>query len=341
MSEEEAKSYLPGEVKLLLPNPEHLKYLLYAPPKWGKTTFFSGANALLLAYEEGHSFIQMPKMIIDAWNLPMSERGPKTDSETGARYCSSMEAIEALEVYCPYNLIIMDTVDQASKMCTQYHCDKDHIKHPSDGGDYGKGWDLYQTEPFRRFYNRIIKLGVGVALLTHVNEEWKKDKYKQEVFRRETTLPKGIQRFVHAQSDVILNGYWGKWRKGMPDKDRILSMEGSNEVMAGTRVRGVKVPIEYIVSPPTDFDQTVPWQQWNGFFENSPSAGEEADLTYKTTYKSRQNDKVIYAEGDNEDYQIQEKQTKHNTRTNGKATVSEKGNVSSTHKKSSPVAATR
>lgn len=293
MTEAEAKEYYPKKITILTPNPLKQKYLIMAPPKWGKTTFFSGApNALLLAFEEGHGSINIPKVVITGWSVAARDREPSEDTETGTIFATAMEMIEALEAYNPYDFIILDTVDQAVKMCSDYMCAKDGIAHPSDGGDFGKGWDLYQTSPFRKYYNRIVKLGVGVALTTHVNEEWKKDQYKQDVFRRETTLPKGVQKFVHAQSDVIINGMWGRWRKGMDDRDRLISFDGTNEIMAGSRIRGVFVPSKYIVKSPSQDDLTVPWRQWNDFFVDSPEAGEAARKEYSAIYRNRPNEPI-------------------------------------------------
>lgn len=327
MTQEVAKLYLPGEIKLLPPNPYNQKYLIMAPPKWGKTTFFSGAKgAVLLAFEEGHGSIAIPKIVITGWEVPLRDRGPGQDEETGTIFASASEIAEALEVYCPYNFIIVDTVDQAVKMCADYECERGGIRHPSDGGDYGKGWDLYQTSPFRRFYNRLVKLGVGVALTTHVQEEWKEDQFHQPIFRRETTLPGGIQKFIHAQSDVIINGMWGKWRKGMGCRDRIISFDGTNEIMAGSRIRGINIPVKYIVDPPYPprnwwkDDLSLPWKQWESFFNENPIAGETASNQYKSLYRQRRNEPI---DNDNaiqeEDYANTKENTNKPTKTNATA----------------------
>jgi hypothetical protein len=203
-----------------------------------------------------------------------------------------MEIADALEVYCPYDFIIIDTLDAASKMCSQYECDRAGLKHPSDGGDWGKGFDLYQTDPFRRFFNRIVKLGVGVAGTTHVREEWKKNKYGVEEFRRETSLPGGIQRFVHSQADVIINGQFRRRRKGQRDRDREISFDGSNEIMAGTRIKSVRLPVKYISAVPTGDRPSAPWEQWVSFFEHSPAAGEEAEAEYLRLVQGKDDENI-------------------------------------------------
>ena len=310
MTETEAKMYLPSKAKPTVIEPARLKYLLMAPPKWGKTTFFAGIeNALLMAFEEGHMFADTAKMVINSWDQKQADRGPSEDTETGIIYTSAMEALEALEIANEYSFVIIDTVDMAVKMCADYECKKAGLSHPSDGGDYGKGWDLYQTNPFRRFYNRLVKLGVGVGCITHVKEEWKKNKFGVEEFRRETSLPGGIQKFVHQQSDVIINGMLGRRRKGNPDRDRVISFDGTNEIMAGTRIRRVRIPNKYIVDQPlnTGFE---PWQQWQKFFTDSPSAGDQAQSFYNTTIKGKEDENEVDEEAKDKE-QVQQVLDKH------------------------------
>lgn len=287
MTKEQALSYFPTEIHMGHPLPHKLKYLLMAPPKWGKTSFFMVPNAVLLAFEEGHADVSCFKIVINGWNVPLRERGSIEDTETHIKYATALEIIDALEVVCPYDFIVIDTVDAAVKMCSNYECDRNGLKHPSDGGDYGKGFDLYQTDPFRRFYNRLTKLGVGVAAITHVKEEWKKNKYGVEEFRRETSLPGGVQRFVHSQADVIMNGQFRRRRKGMKDRDREISFDGTNEIMAGTRIKSVYLPTKYIAAIPSREHPDAPWTQWVSFFENSPESGEAAEREYKNLIQGK------------------------------------------------------
>jgi hypothetical protein len=293
MTKDQAMTYFPTKIHVGKPLPHKLKYLLMAPPKWGKTSFFAGVpNGLLLAFEEGHGDVSCFKIVIDAWNVPLRERGSKQDDETGIIYASALEAVEALEAHCPFDFIIIDTLDAASRMCSEYECDRAGIKHPSDGGDYGKGFDIYQTTPFRRYYNRLIKLGVGVGGTTHVKEEWRKNKYGIEEFRRETSLAAGIQRFVHSQADVIINGGFSRRRKGQHDRDRKISFDGTNEVMAGTRIKTVKIPVNYIPAVPSAEHPDAPWKQWAGFFENSPDAAIAAEQEYDRLSQGKDDENV-------------------------------------------------
>lgn len=281
MDTDTATSLLPSKVSQAVRKPERLKYFIIGEPKWGKTTFFTSVdNCLLLAFEEGHAFTSAFKICVDVWDRNLRERKlgwTKDDDEV--THTSAIEAIEALESYCPYDFIIIDTADMASKMCTDYSCRVAGVSHPSDGGDFGKGWATLQTDPFRQFVNRILKLGVGVAFISHVNVIEKKNPKTGLVDsrRRESTLPSGIQKFIHTQADVIINASFGTKRPGQYERDRIISFDGSAEVLAGVRVRGVYIPKKYVVAPPTDEEPNASWEQWVSFFEDSPDAGQTAE----------------------------------------------------------------
>lgn len=294
MSAQQALQYFPTRISKGGAYPTKLKYLLMAPPKWGKTTFFSSIpNCLLLAFEEGHLFVDCFKVVITKWdNASRRDRGPSEDPETGIIYSTAMEIVEALEAAdpCPFQFVIIDTLDVATKMAAEYSCKMAGIAHPSDGGKYGKGWDLYQTTPVRLFYNRLVKMGFGVAAITHVKEGMEEDQFGTERFVRETSLSGGVQRFVLNNSDLIMNGIWGPRRKGRSVRDRIISFDANNEIVAGSRVRGVHVPLEYMVDPPTDKEPGAPWAQWSRFFSDSPNAGIQAEQYYLNNYKSKPRD---------------------------------------------------
>src|SRR5215475_15150642 len=102
--ETEAISMLPTKAPNLIMLPDKLKYLMIAPPKWGKTTFFSGvANCCLLAFEAGYASAECPIVVITAWDRPYRERKEGwLEDEYGVVYTSAMEVIEELERINPY-----------------------------------------------------------------------------------------------------------------------------------------------------------------------------------------------------------------------------------------------
>lgn len=268
----EANELLPQEPTKAVRDPIRLKYLIIGQPKWGKTTFACSApESLLLAFEEGHAFHETYKIVIDDWNKPFSERGWTSDAD-GNRHASLVEAVDAIVEADRFDLVTFDTADMACKMCLDYHYKKYGVNHAQDAGDYGKGWDICLTQPFRQQVGRILKSGRGVIFITHSQIITRK-KGSTETSRAETTLPSQVQKFLHTQADIILHGSFGRKIKGEHDRDRIISLDGSNEILAGSRVRGIRLPAKFIVSPDN------PWEQWKSFFE-SEKAVDEAEKEY-------------------------------------------------------------
>lgn len=289
---------LPTNAPQIILRPEKLKYLMIAPPKFGKTTFFSGVpKCCLLAFEAGYSSAECPIIVITNWDRPYKERKEGwNEDEQGIVYTSAMEVLEELENYNPYDFIIIDTIDMATKLCSDYHCEIAKVQHPSEGGDYGRGYDLLQTAPIRKFYNRITKLGVGVAAITHCKERMDKDKFNRDRFRRETSLPGGVQQFVHAQSDVIMHGFFARRRRAQKERDRYISFDGTDEVMAGTRIRRIYIPNKYIVRPPSRIDLSLPWKQWSEFFSDNPNAGEKAEKDFIRLFEGADDENISTVE---------------------------------------------
>jgi hypothetical protein len=273
MNTEEANELLPQKTTKAVTDPIRLKYLLIAPPKWGKTTLMCAApDSLLLAFEEGHAFHETHKIIIDAWNKPRSERGLGVDDD-GNHHLSLDEAVQAIVASDRFQFIVIDTADMAAKMCLDYHYKKLGVGHASDAGDYGKGWDICLTQPFRQQIGELMKSGRGIGFITHTNIVEKKVG-NTTVSRMETTLPSQVQKFLHTQADLILHGNFGKKRKGQLERDRVISLDGSNEILAGSRVRAIHLPKKFIVDPDR------PWQQWAGFFADTKNV-DAADQEYR------------------------------------------------------------
>jgi AAA domain len=275
MTPEEADALLPQQPTKAITNPVRLKYLMIGPPKWGKTTFMCSApDSILLAFEEGHAFHETYKIIIDCWDRSWSDKkdGWGTD-EDGNAHTSFVEAVEAITRGTRFQFVVVDTADMAAKMCLDYHYKKYGVSYASDAGDYGKGWDLCLTQPFRQQIGALMKSGRGIGFVTHTNIVEKKVG-SSTVTRAETTLPSQVQKFLHTQADLILHGFFGKKRKGLAERDRVISLDGTNEILAGSRIRHIHMPKKFIVDP------IHPWEQWADFFEK-PEAANEADEQYR------------------------------------------------------------
>lgn len=271
MKTSEANALLPQKPTSSTMDPTRLVYLLIGEPKWGKTSFFmSNPNAILLAFEEGHKFQRGHKVIIDKWrhrgNYPI-----KKDSE-GCPHMTLEQAVETLEASDRFDMVIIDTVDMAVRMCLDYHTEKAGKEHASQMGDYGMGWDVAQNAPFRRLMLRILKTGRGIALITHTKLEVAKFTTGEKA-KKMASMPKGVMAFCESQADVIFHGEYGKRRKPNRQRDRILVCEGDMDTLAGNRT-GALLPARYIVSPSNQ------WGQFKKFFTNSKAA-DIAEVEYR------------------------------------------------------------
>lgn len=258
-----ADEILPTEPTLGSTDPSNLKCVMMAPPKWGKTSFFSShPDALLMAFEEGHHFCKTRKIVIDAWDAKYGSQ--ITTDESGTKHMTMMQAVDLLEQTDRYRLIIFDTADMAVKMCSDYECAKRKVEHPADAGDYGKGFDVAQNAPFRRAVLRLMKTGRGIAFLTH--SKVTETKFSKGVrSKRESTLPGGIWTFLYSQADVILHGEFGKKRVGHVGIPRLLRLKGDVDTLAGSRVDD-RLPEVYVV------DRKEQWKQFENFFKSEKAA---------------------------------------------------------------------
>lgn len=275
---EQANALLPTTKVSTNTNPLSLVYTLIAEPKWGKTTWFSQfPNALLVAFEQGHSFIEGYKVVIDAW----AEKNSAVITDgNGLTHMTFLDFVEILTASDQYDFIIIDTADMAAKMCVDYNMRQIGIKHPSDM-DFGKGYEMGLNAPFRQAMGRIIKSGRGIGFITHT--ETKDARFSSgKKARKECTLPGGVVKFVIPQSDVVLHGKFGIMNNKTKKRDRILVTEGSDDMLAGTRVQGkISLPSRFIV------DKNNPWEQWNSFFNDS-EASTKAEQQYTASTRAPQ-----------------------------------------------------
>lgn len=254
--------------------PDALKGLLVAPPGWGKTEFvMSNPRCLLLACEEGHGATDGYKIRITGWDdsekYPVDERNPIPRGG----FLQVVGALQKSEGDIPYDSIGVDTIDVLIKMLVDEKLptlrDKDgkRVAHMSDVG-FGKGYDLGQNSPFRKEFNKLVKLGLNIFFLTHEKKKDSTFQGKGTTTKKETTLPNGIFEQIFPMMDVILHGVFGKKRKGQMRRDRIFVTEGSEDILAKNR---------YGLLPPAwlvNHDEENRWQEFLDYFD--PKTHEDA-----------------------------------------------------------------
>lgn len=267
---------LPDAMSPAVRDPNRLKWLIVAPPGWGKTEYFmSNPDSLLLACEEGHAEIAGHKIIIDCWAGRLANDSLDAwRDKNGVIHDSFIHVVANLQKNSKFSFIIIDTIDALVKILLDYMLIKKNVEHASDW-EYGKGWDLLQNTPFRRELTKIIKTGRGIGATTHEQIENKNFKSGTKV-KKETTLPAGIYKQMFAQFDKILHGVFGKIPKTEKTRDRIMVTEGSEEILA--KNRGGVLPPAFLV--PRKMEQR--WKQLSDFYTKP----ETIDIAYKAYQKA-------------------------------------------------------
>jgi len=158
--------------------------LIYGASKIGKSTWCSHAeNALFLATEPGLNALEVFSVTITCWDEFL-------------KTCA-----EIAEGKHDFKTIIIDTVDNAYRMCADYICRKFKTEHESDLG-YGKGYTLINNE-FQRVLNKLTLLPYGLILISHSHEheiETRTGKHTRIV----PTLPDKARKLVTGSVDLIL-----------------------------------------------------------------------------------------------------------------------------------------
>jgi len=161
-----------------------LTALVYGPSKIGKSTWCSQAhNTLFLATEPGLNALEVFQVNITTWDEMLQA-------------CQ-----EIAEGKHDFKTIVIDTVDNAYRMCSDYVCKKFKIEHESDLG-YGKGYALINNE-FQRVLNKLAFLPYGLILISHSQERDIETRTGSHT-RIVPTLPEKVRKVVTGLVDMIL-----------------------------------------------------------------------------------------------------------------------------------------
>jgi hypothetical protein len=166
------------------PDLADLTVLVYGQTKIGKSTLCSQADsALFLATEPGLNALDVYQVPIQSW-------------EDLRKACA-----EIVEGNHPFKTVILDTIDNAYKFCTEYILAKFKVEHESDLG-YGKGYALVNNE-FQRVLTKLAFLPYGLFLISHA-KEMEVDSRTGKYMRVVPTLPDKARKIVLGMADMVL-----------------------------------------------------------------------------------------------------------------------------------------
>ena len=178
--------FLPTEASKPVTELGKQSILLYANPKLGKSTFASKApGALFFECEPGLNHLEVFKVPTYSWEafLEACKLVAKGDHN--------------------FKTIVIDTVDNAFKMCSDYVCAKHGIEYEGDMG-HGKGWALVKNE-WHRVLTRLASLPYGLILISHAIDKTIETR-TGEYTKTTPSLPDRARNVVLGLVDIILFG---------------------------------------------------------------------------------------------------------------------------------------
>ena len=159
--------------------------LLYGLRKIGKTTLCSQTdNPIFLATEPGLNSLE-------AFQIPIP------DWETMLAACAELSAGNH-----KFKTVVIDTIDNAYKLCSEYICKKHGMVHESDQG-FGKGFALTNNE-FRRVITKLGLLPYGLFLVSHAQTREITPRAGNKYDKIIPTLPEKAAQIILGMADMIL-----------------------------------------------------------------------------------------------------------------------------------------
>lgn len=197
---------------------EEYTICLYGEPKIGKSTFASQfEKPLFLATEAGLNSLECYQIPIASWE----------------------DFLEACKVLATskndFKTIVIDTVDNLAKFCSDYICRKNNILHESDL-EWGKGWSQVKNE-FLRVLTKLSLLPYGLVMISHSQTVEIKSR-TQKINKVVPTLSNSFREVVLGMSDIILLAHnIQKINKetNAPEESRVLRTKGTENYEAGDR----------------------------------------------------------------------------------------------------------
>lgn len=163
---------------------EEMTTLIYGAPKIGKSTLASQFDSpLFLATEAGLNSLEV-------YQLPCPDWKTFTDA------CAEIAAGKH-----NFKTVVIDTIDNAHKFCSEFIRAKHGMQHESDL-EWGKGWN-FVSEEFRRVLTKLSLLPYGLVMVSHADNV--ELKTRTAILNKAIpTLRKSAREIVLDMSDFIL-----------------------------------------------------------------------------------------------------------------------------------------
>jgi hypothetical protein len=185
--------------------------LLYGETKVGKTSFASCfEDPFFLFFEPGGSGLTVARRQVGSW-------------------VDFVGYIDLILESKRFKTLVIDPVAEAYTMCVNYILEKEDVDDPGDV-DWGKGWKAINDE-FRKQISRVSSTNRGVVFIGHHDSLTFQKRSGGEYNRIVPRMGKQARNFIEAWVDIT--AFYGYYRE-----DRFITISGSDELDAGTRLDG-------------------------------------------------------------------------------------------------------
>jgi len=208
---------LPSEKTKLSLDLSSKTLLVYGPPKIGKSTFASRfPHALFFECEPGLNELEVFKVPTYSW----------------VDFLAACKLVAAGDH--PFKTIVIDTVDNAFKLCSEHICAQQKIDYEGDL-EHGKGWAFVKNE-WHRVLTRLASLPYGVVLISHAVDKQIKTR-TEEYTKTQPSLPDRARNVVLGLVDIILycDTVTRKGKDGSTTVERVVRTKPNPAYEAGDR----------------------------------------------------------------------------------------------------------
>lgn len=219
-------------------------FILYSPPKCGKTTLLSTLKGnCILDFERGTEFVTALSICIIGLSAPGNETQESFDERMASepkQFYLNEAGKGIMEAKRPYQFITVDTTSVLEQMTTVLataNYKATAMGKNFDGDDVTtlpKGSGYYFTRlAFMDTINRIRKLADNIILVSHVRESIL-EKEGKEVDHKDLDLVGKVKSILASEADAI--GYLHRGKEG----ELLINFKSSDQLVCGSRCDHLK-----------------------------------------------------------------------------------------------------
>jgi hypothetical protein len=233
------KDVLPTEKTKIKRDPAKARWLLYGPPKIGKSTICSHMpKPLFFSIEAGNDFQEIFGIPMENWEQITYATESLKEHNDGR-----------------FDTAIIDTVGVAWDYCLAHVCKKHRISHPSDL-KIGKGYDLIKTE-FRLWMHQLTSIGLGVVLIAHEKLEMATFKGEEDDMIK-PFISGSLYNAIMPEVDIIARMYFDSYRgEGKMQTGRFIVASPHPKMETGDRTGVLSAHDRILVEPESECWQNV------------------------------------------------------------------------------------